>query len=1059
MNDNLPEEALIARLRNLSPAERRSCLAQACAEDPRLPDRLLAINTSFASASGTPTRGVSEDLAMRALSFALHSKNEETPGAQIGQYRLLEKIGEGGFGVVWLAEQQAPIRRRVAVKVIKLGMDTEEVITRFEAERQALALMDHPNIARVFDAGATESGRPYFVMELVGGVAITRYCDENQLQIEARLRVFISVCQAVQHAHQKGVIHRDLKPSNILVTLHDGVPVPKIIDFGISKATSGSLTEKTLYTGSHAFIGTPAYTSPEQLPMSGLDVDTRSDIYSLGVLLYELLAGIPPFDSEELQKSGLDAMRHTICEVDPIRPSRRIGTYPEELRRNVSSRRGTDALKLSLLLRGDLDCIAMHCLEKDRRRRYETANSLAADVRNYLSNEAVSARPASAAYRIRKFVKRNRIAVAAATTVALALLAGLVVASVSLVRERAAARREAALRREADIHAAKSAEVARFMKDMLRGVGPSVALGRDTAMLHEILDATRRRLDTELRNEPEVATDLREALGGVYCDLGQYATAEALLRKAVAMRRTVSGNDSLDTAASLQALGIALRLQNKAGEAATTLQAALGIRRKLLGPGDPAVADTLYELALVSAPERSPSERRAMMQEALEIRRRAFGNEHPAVAQAIAGLGYLAQEELDHVTGARLHAEALAMRRRLLGNEHPDVAASLDALGFSYAHDLDRKSEAAAAYLEAFTIRRRVLGDLHPKIVVSLLRFTGQEPARDVDTATLEVVRGFVANQRKGLPQGSPLLAPSLLALASLEDSAGRQPEEAGALVREAHAILEDSRANGTLVDPEIVDAMWLFAWSKFIANAPAEGLAMGEESLNLAQAAQMAGPGSVFFADHTLAWIDLAFGRYRAAAERLEAVRALSGRVLGEHHLISRLDLAFLADCYAETNRLAEAHRILETALHESDAGSGERRGGQGVALLRGAFGRTLLREGRFAEAEAVLRQTLAEYDAGEVQPLNLRMAPRQRVASGLGQALAGEGRFSEAEPMLVGAFQELQRDEPRLAGDRWRMVREALDAVVALYDAWGKPEKAAEWSARRVAALKGAP
>ena len=322
MNLSDTENALVTRLLSLNPAERPAVLDRACGESPDLRGRRQAILDAVAAGVTlvlTPSSRADQG-AVSALELALASRADEASGAWIGPYTLHQKIGEGGFGVVWLAEQQAPIRRRVALKIIKVGMDTEEVIARFEAERQALALMDHPNIARVLDAGATEAGRPFFVMELVRGVAITRYCDENRLSAAARLRLFIAVCQAVQHAHQKGVIHRDLKPPNILVTMHDGMPVPKIIDFGIAKATSAQLTDKTLFTQFHAFIGTPAYTSPEQMEMSGLDIDTRSDIYSLGVLLYELLTGQPPFDSEALVKSGLEAMRRTIREIDPPGP-------------------------------------------------------------------------------------------------------------------------------------------------------------------------------------------------------------------------------------------------------------------------------------------------------------------------------------------------------------------------------------------------------------------------------------------------------------------------------------------------------------------------------------------------------------------------------------------------------------------------------------------------------------------------------------------------------------------------------------------------------------------
>ena len=398
---------------------------------------------------------------VRALEFA--ALPEETPGMRLGNYKLLQKIGEGGFGVVWMAEQEEPVRRRVALKVIKPGMDTAEVIARFKAERQALALMDHPNIAHVFDAGATEAGRPYFVMELVRGVPITRYCDENRMPAEARLGLFVSVCQAVQHAHQKGVIHRDLKPSNILITLHDGVPVPKIIDFGIAKATGARLTDKTLFTQFHAFVGTPVYTSPEQMEMSGLDVDTRSDIYGLGVLLYELLTGRPPFDPDALAKSGLEAMRRTIREVDPPHPSYRLGTLSAADRASIAHQRGTEVTKLALLLRGDVDWIVMHCLEKDRTRRYDTAAALAADIQHHLRSEPITARPPSELYRIGKFVRRHRVGVAAVVTIALLLVGGLVASSTLFVRERAA-RERAVVAEQSESRLRQQAETARALE-------------------------------------------------------------------------------------------------------------------------------------------------------------------------------------------------------------------------------------------------------------------------------------------------------------------------------------------------------------------------------------------------------------------------------------------------------------------------------------------------------------------------------------------------------------------------------------------------------------------
>ncbi|MBI5692196.1 MAG: protein kinase [Verrucomicrobia bacterium] len=470
MNRPGSDDPLLARLMDLPPAERPAFCERWCSDDPGLRARSPEVSRLLATAPPAPVPGtalpLSADAMANALRFALDPGDRETVGLRIGPYKLLQRIGEGGFGTVWMADQQEPLRRHVALKILKVGMDTEEVIARFEVERQALALMDHPNIARVFDAGATVSGRPYFVMELVRGVPITHYCDQHRLTAAARLNLFVAVCQAVQHAHQKGVIHRDIKPSNILVTLHDGTPVPKIIDFGIAKATDRKLSEKTLVTQFHAFVGTPVYTSPEQMEMSGLDVDTRSDIYSLGVLLYELLAGRPPFDAAALLKAGLEAMRRTIREVDPPRPSNRLGTLPEADRTSVAQQRGTDATKLALLLRGDVDWIVMRCLEKDRTRRYETAAALALDIERHLQHEPVAARPPSSAYRIGKFVRRHRVGVAAASAVAVSLVAGLIVASTLFVRERAARQRavvaeqsESRLRQQAD--AARLAEAKR----------------------------------------------------------------------------------------------------------------------------------------------------------------------------------------------------------------------------------------------------------------------------------------------------------------------------------------------------------------------------------------------------------------------------------------------------------------------------------------------------------------------------------------------------------------------------------------------------------------------
>jgi len=447
-------ELFLKALETRDPAERRAFLDAQCAQSDA--DAALRASVEELLAHHHEDGFLEESPAGRVFAIEDPARAPEPPGeemmsARIGRYKLLQKIGEGGCGVVYMAEQEEPVRRRVALKVIKLGMDTRSVIARFEAERQALAMMDHPNIAKVLEAGATEAGRPYFVMELVRGVRITEHCDQHHLATRDRLELFSEVCQAIQHLHQKGIIHRDIKPSNILVTLHDGIAVPKVIDFGIAKATTDQrLTDKTLFTALDQFVGTPAYMSPEQAEMSGLDIDTRSDIYSLGVLLYEILTGKTPFDSQELASQGLDAMRRTIREQEPVQPSTRLSAMLEAELTTTAKNRQSEPMNLIHLLRRDVDWIVMKCLEKDRARRYETANGLASDIQRHLNNEAVLARPPNAAYRFQKLVWRNKLAFCAAATVFAVLLLGVATTIWQAVRATRAGANEAVQRRLAE---------------------------------------------------------------------------------------------------------------------------------------------------------------------------------------------------------------------------------------------------------------------------------------------------------------------------------------------------------------------------------------------------------------------------------------------------------------------------------------------------------------------------------------------------------------------------------------------------------------------------------
>lgn len=474
------EEIFCAAMELEDAAKRQAYLQQACLDNEDLRAKVEALLCAQADAGKLFTETSAAMVVTDEMTGALVKDPgvresagvglglEEQLGSWIGPYHLLQVLGEGGCGVVYMAEQEKPVHRRVALKVIKLGMDTRNVMTRFEAERQALAMMDHPNIAHVLDAGATATGRPYFVMELVRGVKITAYCDQHRLDTRQRLKLFIQVCHALQHAHQKGIIHRDIKPSNILVTMHDGVPMPMVIDFGIAKAVEGRLTDDTMFTPHEHFIGTPAYMSPEQAQLSRLDVDTRSDIYSLGVLLYELLTGRTPFDTTNLLSAGVEELRRTLREREPQRPSSVLASMSAKELSRTAQVRQIEPVKLAPLLRGDMDWVVMKALEKDRNRRYQTANAIAMDVQRYLDNEPVAARPPSRLYRFQKLVRRNKLVFASGTAVALALALGLGITVVLLMRERelrqravAAERDQARLRIAAERSLATEAELRR----------------------------------------------------------------------------------------------------------------------------------------------------------------------------------------------------------------------------------------------------------------------------------------------------------------------------------------------------------------------------------------------------------------------------------------------------------------------------------------------------------------------------------------------------------------------------------------------------------------------
>ena len=676
-----------------------------------------------------------------------HAAVAERIGDKIGPYKLLQQIGEGGCGVVFMAEQEKPIRRRVALKVIKLGMDTKSVVARFEAERQALALMDHPNIAKVLDVGATAAGRPYFVMELVRGIRITDYCNQAKLTTPQRLELFTRVCAAIQHAHQRGIIHRDIKPSNILVTLHDGVPVPKVIDFGIAKATNSvQLTDKTLFTALEQMIGTPAYMSPEQAEMSGLDIDTRTDIYSLGVLLYELLTDRLPFDPKELLSAGFDAMRRKIREDEPDRPSTRMSTLVDAEISIVANERQTNPRQLARSLQGDLDWIVMKALEKDRQRRYESASAFAEDIRRYLANDTILALPPSTLYLLQKLVRRHQIAFAAGSAILLSLLIGITLSTRMYFQEKdarqravqaeiAAAQAATAAKRDRDqaiaekLRADEQSEISRAVTyfvtaDLLRLADAEKQIDKGFAPQPDLTvrDALRRaagKVGTRFADRPLVEAEVLAAIGRAMQGIGESRAAVPHLERALELHRKFAGTDHTNTLRSMFNLALTYREAGRLDESLALHEQTLKLRRLKLGLDHHETLTSMANVALAYRSLNRFAEALALQQEALKIRTTALGPDHQQtlISMSLVATGY---RDLGRFSEAvTLGEDILRRMQSVLGPDHPNTLFSMSDLAASYA-SVGRKAEALELRQETLRTRSAKLGADHPQTLSSM---------------------------------------------------------------------------------------------------------------------------------------------------------------------------------------------------------------------------------------------------------------------------------------------------------------------------------------------------
>lgn len=821
------EEALFAAALALAPEARESWLAEATGGDAALRERVRTLLALHAGAGDLLDEALPRPLAGELAEMEPAGDADDAAGETLGRYRLVERIGEGGVGVVYRAEQQEPIHRFVALKVIKPGMDTREVIRRFEAERQALALMEHPGIARVLDAGETPEGRPYFVMELVAGAPITRHADARRLTLAARLRLFIRVCEAVQHAHQKGVIHRDLKPSNVLVAVDDaGESQPKIIDFGIAKAVGGGEPWAAVVTQVEQFIGTPAYMSPEQAA-GELDLDTRSDVYALGVLLYELLAGRPPFQAPGEPRAALDELRRRIREDEPTQLPAAVATMTAAERENAAHRRGLAAARLGPSLRGDLNWIVVRCLEKSRERRYASAHDLAEDIRRHLEDEPVQAAAPGRWYRLRKSIRRNRTGYGAGALVAVILVTATVVSTWQaaratqagrLARERAEAEARArataeAAERAAAVAAATSAGLSDFLRnDLLAQASPDNQPDRDVK-LRTVVDRAAARLAGRFEDQPLLRADVRETLADTYQALGDYAAMQAQCERAYALRREVLGPDHLDTLRAAvklyDSLPIAAKIDPKAAlgadtlerltrtvgadhpltlqlraayskiryrgeyrEAEPVLRAVKDDAMRVLGPENPVTLSAMSDYAVVLAELERYPEAEAVARETIAYKTKVYGAEHPQTLPTVVNLAAI-ELHRGHFAEARALAEqVLAVRTRLLGPEHPQTLMVATVLGGALVALHDDGADVLLGRTAAALAR--VTGPEHPAaLYIALLQATRAFDRGELDAAEATLGPALARLQRRFGPGYSDAVEAALLQ-ARIESARGR---------------------------------------------------------------------------------------------------------------------------------------------------------------------------------------------------------------------------------------------------------------------------------------------
>lgn len=770
----------------LEPGERSAFLNQACSSDQSLRQEVEALlDSGHDVASNFLQSRLMTDGLLTTLHGIVSGGTLQSGQVFAERFQLIRKLGEGGMGQVWLAEQRFPVRRQVALKLIRAGMYDEAVVQRFQSERQSLAIMEHPAIAKVFDAGATPQGQPYFVMEYVPGLPITEYCDQKKLTIRDRLELFIQACEGVQHAHQKAIIHRDLKPANVLVIEVDGKPVPRIIDFGLAKATTPQTEGQSIFTQMGHFVGTPGYMSPEQADPNVKDVDTRTDVYSLGVVLYVLLAGSQPFDSKPGLNQPFDELLRRLREEEPPSPSNKVSS-DRDTSSGTAEARGTEPKQLVSLLRGDLDRITMKALEKDRGRRYGAPSELAADIRRYLNHEAVVARPASTGYRLRKYVRRHRVSVVVAAGLVMLLAAFSVLQAVQLRR----------ITRERD----RANRITDFMADMFKVPDPNEARG-NSVTAREILDKASSDMGKGLAKDPEVQSQMMEVMARTYTNLGLNARAHELAKSAFDSRTRLLGPDDPKTLESMTQLGWVLSREGHYPEAEKLEREALAGERRVLGPENPLTLETTDNLSSTLEEQGHFDEVEKPEREVIEAATRTLGPESVQALRARSILGLALYNLGRYVEAEQEYRQLVDADRRVRGPEHPETLRAMDNLANTF-YMQGHVVEAEPLYRELLATERRVLGTDHPYTASTIGNLEGVLSAEGQWAEAEKLAREALAVQTRvrGPEHNRTLLAKSDLAGLLSKEGHIREAEQLQREALEVSARVHGPEHPGTLL-------------------------------------------------------------------------------------------------------------------------------------------------------------------------------------------------------------------------------------------------------------------